>query len=82
MYVGSADYMRPLRLALGYNVIARLPDNFHELSKLRYLNIRANMITTFPSVVSYAAHVCASEAALIACPTSAVRATLSGNSRH
>ena len=40
-----------LRLALGYNIITRLPDNFAQLSRLRYLNIRANMISQFPQVV-------------------------------
>ncbi|KAJ1041026.1 hypothetical protein NDA11_007005 [Ustilago hordei] len=41
-----------VRLALGYNHITRLPDNFADLSNLRYLNIRANNFATFPECVT------------------------------
>lgn len=40
------------RLALSYNRLSRLPDDILTFSKLRYLNLRANMFTTFPLVVS------------------------------
>ncbi|KAK9897821.1 hypothetical protein P389DRAFT_62138 [Cystobasidium minutum MCA 4210] len=40
------------RLALGYNYIASLPPSFARLGNtLRYLNIRLNMLTTFPPVL-------------------------------
>jgi len=45
------------RLALGYNYIATLPPSFARLGNtLRYLNIRLNMLTTFPAVVSAHSH--------------------------
>lgn len=41
------------KLALGYNLLRDLPPYFTALgSKLRYLNVRVNMLTTFPQVVS------------------------------
>lgn len=40
-----------VRLALGYNLINSLPSNFIDLSRLRYLNVRANLMNTFPSVL-------------------------------
>lgn len=41
------------RLALSYNYITTLPPAFAKLgTTLRYLNIRLNMLTTFPAVVS------------------------------
>lgn len=39
------------RLALGYNFITSLPTNFIELSRLRYLNVRANYMNTFPTIL-------------------------------
>ncbi|SPO25818.1 related to SOG2 - key component of the RAM signaling network [Ustilago trichophora] len=41
-----------VRLALGYNHITRLPDNFADLHSLRYLNIRANNFAHFPDCVT------------------------------
>jgi hypothetical protein len=42
------------KLALGYNLLRDLPPFFTALgSKLRYLNVRVNMLTTFPQVVSF-----------------------------
>ena len=41
-----------VRLALGYNHITRLPDNFADLHSLRYLNIRANNFAHFPECVT------------------------------
>lgn len=41
------------KLALGYNLLRDLPPHFTALgSKLRYLNVRVNMLTVFPQVVS------------------------------
>lgn len=40
-----------VRLALGYNFITALPNSFMDLSKLRYLNVRANLMSTFPTVL-------------------------------
>ncbi|TIA89251.1 hypothetical protein E3P99_02160 [Wallemia hederae] len=39
------------RLALSYNRLSRLPDDILSLNKLRYLNLRANMFTSFPLIV-------------------------------
>lgn len=39
------------RVALGYNRLATLPMAFTFLSRLRYLNLRANCFTIFPDVV-------------------------------
>ena len=41
-----------VRLALGYNHLTRLPDNFADLRSLRYLNIRANNFARFPECVT------------------------------
>ncbi|SPO25400.1 related to SOG2 - key component of the RAM signaling network [Ustilago trichophora] len=41
-----------VRLALGYNHITRLPDNFADLHSLRYLNIRANNFAHFPDCIT------------------------------
>ncbi|TKY85769.1 hypothetical protein EX895_005309 [Sporisorium graminicola] len=41
-----------VRLALGYNHLTRLPDNFADLHNLRYLNIRANNFAYFPECVT------------------------------
>ncbi|KDN41139.1 hypothetical protein K437DRAFT_258376 [Tilletiaria anomala UBC 951] len=41
-----------VRLALGYNLITTLPASFSQLSRLRYLNVRANLLTVFPTVVT------------------------------
>lgn len=41
-----------VRLALGYNQLTRLPDNFVDLHSLRYLNIRANNFAHFPECVT------------------------------
>ena len=41
-----------VRLALGYNLLTSLSASFAQLSRLRYLNIRANLLTTFPSVIT------------------------------
>ncbi|UZJ51945.1 hypothetical protein CBS101457_001265 [Exobasidium rhododendri] len=40
-----------IRLALGYNSITALPSSFTDLSRLRYLNIRANLMSVFPAVL-------------------------------
>ncbi|PWN38132.1 L domain-like protein [Meira miltonrushii] len=40
-----------VRLAVGYNFLTTLPSNFVNLSKLRYLNIRANLLSTVPPVL-------------------------------
>jgi hypothetical protein len=41
------------KLALGYNLLRDLPPHFVALGgKLRYLNVRVNVLTTFPQVVS------------------------------
>ena len=41
------------KLALGYNLLRDLPPGFAALgSRLRYLNVRVNMLTVFPQVVS------------------------------
>ncbi|TIC15984.1 hypothetical protein E3Q13_03145 [Wallemia mellicola] len=40
------------RLALSYNRLSRLPDRILNLNKLRYLNLRANMFTSFPLVLT------------------------------
>lgn len=40
------------KLALGYNLIKDLPAHFVQLgTRLKYLNIRVNLLTTFPAVV-------------------------------
>jgi hypothetical protein len=40
------------KLALGYNLLKELPNGFGELGgRLRYLNIRVNLLTVFPQVV-------------------------------
>lgn len=39
------------RVALGYNRLATLPMAFAFLTRLRYLNLRANCFTVFPDVV-------------------------------
>ena len=40
------------KLALGYNLLKDLPMHFVQLgSRLKYLNIRVNLLTTFPAVV-------------------------------
>lgn len=42
------------KLALGYNLLRDLPPHFVALGgKLRYLNVRVNVLTTFPQVVSF-----------------------------
>uniref|UniRef100_V5EU12 Disease resistance R13L4/SHOC-2-like LRR domain-containing protein n=1 Tax=Kalmanozyma brasiliensis (strain GHG001) TaxID=1365824 RepID=V5EU12_KALBG len=41
-----------VRLALGYNYLTRLPDNFANLHGLRYLNVRANNFANFPECVA------------------------------
>ncbi|KIJ34701.1 hypothetical protein M422DRAFT_263267 [Sphaerobolus stellatus SS14] len=41
-----------LRIALGSNRLTSLPKNFALLSRLRYLNLRANCFTTFPDVLT------------------------------
>lgn len=41
-----------VRLALGYNFITTLPSTFVELSRLRYLNVRANYLSVIPSVIT------------------------------
>lgn len=41
-----------LRLALGYNHITSLPSRFADLTRLRYLNIRANALVVFPPVIT------------------------------
>lgn len=41
------------KLALGYNLLKDLPSHFGMLgSKLRYLNVRVNALTSFPQIVS------------------------------
>lgn len=40
------------RLALSHNQLSTLPARFSECTSLRYLNIRANLITEFPMSVS------------------------------
>ncbi|SCV69726.1 BQ2448_1120 [Microbotryum intermedium] len=41
------------KLALGYNLLKDLPSQFSSLgNRLRYLNVRVNMLTVFPQVVS------------------------------
>lgn len=40
-----------VRLALGYNAIYTLPASFVNLHKLRYLNIRTNVVAVFPQVL-------------------------------
>ncbi|KAN0061813.1 RAM signaling network component [Thecaphora frezii] len=40
-----------VRLALGYNFIAKIPDNFADLRHVRYLNVRANNLTSFPAAI-------------------------------
>ena len=40
------------KLALGYNLLRELPGDFQKFAKLRYLNVRVNLLTTFPQVVS------------------------------
>lgn len=39
------------KLALGYNLLRELPGDFQAFAKLRYLNVRVNLLTTFPQVV-------------------------------
>ncbi|GAA6054606.1 hypothetical protein JCM3770_000075 [Rhodotorula araucariae] len=40
------------KLALGYNLLRDLPPSFAQLgSRLKYLNIRVNLLTTFPAVL-------------------------------
>ncbi|BGP08640.1 RAM signaling network component [Rhodotorula toruloides] len=40
------------KLALGYNLLKDLPPHFGELgNRLKYLNIRVNLLTTFPAVL-------------------------------
>ncbi|BGP40629.1 RAM signaling network component [Rhodotorula kratochvilovae] len=40
------------KLALGYNLLKDLPPSFAQLgSRLKYLNIRVNLLTTFPAVL-------------------------------
>ncbi|GAA6009708.1 uncharacterized protein JCM10292_003627 [Rhodotorula paludigena] len=40
------------KLALGYNLLKDLPPHFSQLgSRLKYLNIRVNLLTTFPTVL-------------------------------
>lgn len=41
-----------VRLAIGYNLLSTLPPSFAQLTKLRYLNVRANLLTTFPTVIT------------------------------
>lgn len=42
------------KLALGYNLLKDLPMSFTMLgSRLKYLNVRVNMMTTFPAVVRF-----------------------------
>ncbi|PWN20980.1 hypothetical protein BCV69DRAFT_282481 [Microstroma glucosiphilum] len=41
-----------VRLALGYNSIYALPRNFSKLSRLRYLNVRSNVLSTFPEMLA------------------------------
>lgn len=53
------------KLALGYNLLRDLPMHFAVLgNRLRYLNVRVNMLTTFPSVVSTRIHSARSEESL------------------
>lgn len=49
------------RLALSYNRLSRLPDKILNLNKLRYLNLRANMFTSFPLVVGLRYYITLSE---------------------
>lgn len=45
------------KLALGYNLLKDLPPHFGELgNRLKYLNIRVNLLTTFPAVVRVPSH--------------------------
>ncbi|KAL8280830.1 hypothetical protein RQP46_006834 [Phenoliferia psychrophenolica] len=39
------------KLALGYNLLRELPGEFQKFAKLRYLNVRVNLLTTFPQVL-------------------------------
>lgn len=39
------------RIALGHNQLSFFPNEIKKLSRLRYLNIRANIFKEFPSVV-------------------------------
>lgn len=41
------------RLALSYNKLSELPIEILQLSKLRYLNLRANSFTQFPLIVKF-----------------------------
>lgn len=44
------------KLALGYNLLRELPSQFSSLRHLRYLNIRVNLLSSFPMVVSFSFH--------------------------
>ncbi|KAF8522222.1 RAM signaling pathway protein-domain-containing protein [Hysterangium stoloniferum] len=46
------DECTVLRLALGYNRLTALPMAFALLTRLRYLNLRANSFTVFPDVIT------------------------------
>ncbi|GJJ12081.1 hypothetical protein Clacol_006322 [Clathrus columnatus] len=49
---GLADECIVSRVALGYNRLATLPMAFALLTRLRYLNLRANCFTVFPDVLT------------------------------
>ncbi|SPO36449.1 related to SOG2 - key component of the RAM signaling network [Pseudozyma flocculosa] len=40
-----------VRLALGYNLLTKIPDSFVELRCVRYLNVRANSLNSFPAAI-------------------------------
>ena len=58
------------KLALGYNLLRDLPPGFAALgNRLRYLNVRVNMLTVFPQVVSLS--LCISSTGADSCSSSA-----------